>query len=482
MQRGERRTESYLAAPQRRLRVAMFTYTTKPRGSVICAAELAEALIDRGHDVTLFALHKDEQGFFRDVRCRLELVPAGPAPSELDGLIAQRIGELQQYLRGLNEPFDIYHGQDCLVTNALAERPGCRPLVRTLHHVERFESPYLTRCQARSVQSADRVIAVSERTQRELSEQFGISSCLVRNGVRQLPAVSDNPNELGVGARATEPTAQTTAAQATTARTTEPTAIQTTAPAAVRTTEPGPIVLSLGGIEARKNSLRCLEAFVRFRETHPDAEWWIVGGASVLDHSAFQRAVFEKLQALPSEDRAAIRLLGVAAEDELARLYQAADLFLQPSTLEGWGLAVLEAMSAGLPVVTSDESPFTEYLDRSCAELVVPDSSEAIALGLKRAWARRTHLSEAGRARASRFTWQAAAEQTEGIYRTLLAARQPTNQIPTKQIRSVPPQQLSSQQSPPVAARSQVSALPPVSDHSPVSFQESARQPAELSA
>ncbi len=55
-------------------------------------------------------------------------------------------------------------------------------------------------------------------------------------------------------------------------------------------------------------------------------------------------------------------LLGTVPDDELPSWYTAADVLAFPSTKEGWGLAVLEAMSAGLPVVASDLPVFREYL------------------------------------------------------------------------------------------------------------------------
>ena len=62
------------------LSVGMLTYSTKPRGSVVHAICLAEALTARGLDVTLYALTKAGDGFFRPVRCKTRLIPAAEAP------------------------------------------------------------------------------------------------------------------------------------------------------------------------------------------------------------------------------------------------------------------------------------------------------------------------------------------------------------------------------------------------------------------
>lgn len=66
------------------LRVALLTYSTKLRGSVVPTLELATALTELGHQVCVYALDKDGQGFDRAIPpARVQLVPGGPPP---DGL------------------------------------------------------------------------------------------------------------------------------------------------------------------------------------------------------------------------------------------------------------------------------------------------------------------------------------------------------------------------------------------------------------
>ncbi|MGF1588293.1 MAG: glycosyltransferase [Pleurocapsa sp.] len=75
------------------LRIALFTYSTKPRGGVIHTLELAEAIQGQGHEVCVYALDKDNLGFHRSLNCASKLVPTKPAASSIDKLIAQRIEE-----------------------------------------------------------------------------------------------------------------------------------------------------------------------------------------------------------------------------------------------------------------------------------------------------------------------------------------------------------------------------------------------------
>jgi glycosyltransferase involved in cell wall biosynthesis len=104
----------------------------------------------------------------------------------------------------------------------------------------------------------------------------------------------------------------------------------------------------------------------------------------------------------------------------MAAWYGAADVLAFPSVKEGFGLAVLEAMSAGLPVVTSDLPVFREYLvpDRD-ALLVGLGDVEGLAgalLSVLQDGGRRAALVRAGRAVADRFTWQESARRHLQVY------------------------------------------------------------------
>src|SRR3954463_8235373 len=121
------------------LSIGIFSYSSKPRGSVVHAACLAEALQRKGAQVTLYALSKAGDEFFRPVSCALRLISAEPAPTEVDTLIRQRIAEFCRGIRALAVDHAICHAEDCLAANALVaargDLAGAR-LVRTVHHVE----------------------------------------------------------------------------------------------------------------------------------------------------------------------------------------------------------------------------------------------------------------------------------------------------------------------------------------------------------
>jgi glycosyltransferase involved in cell wall biosynthesis len=103
--------------------------------------------------------------------------------------------------------------------------------------------------------------------------------------------------------------------------------------------------------------------------------------------------------------------------------YRAADALAVPSVKEGFGLAVLEAMSAGLPVVTSDLPVFREYLVPGRDALLVPVGDVDGLAGALRAVLTdgrlRSALAGAGRVLVQRFTWAASARRHLAVYAAL---------------------------------------------------------------
>ena len=116
-------------------------------------------------------------------------------------------------------------------------------------------------------------------------------------------------------------------------------------------------------------------------------------------------------------------MLGPVADAEMPTLYRAADAFAFPSEREGFGLVVLEAQAAGLPVVASDLPVLREFLAPGDDCLMVPAGDPAALAGALVAAAAagpvRERLVAAGRETAQRFTWEAAAVAHEAVYGAL---------------------------------------------------------------
>jgi len=136
------------------LSIALLTHSVNPRGGVVHTLELAEALRQLGHQVTIIATARPGQHFFRPVRAEVELVPL-PSAAHPDMVqeIGTRIAATQRHVADLLEhrSFDILHTQDPIGGNAWqTARAGPDPhFVRTVHHLDYFEQPQLAAWQTR---------------------------------------------------------------------------------------------------------------------------------------------------------------------------------------------------------------------------------------------------------------------------------------------------------------------------------------------
>jgi glycosyltransferase involved in cell wall biosynthesis len=120
--------------------------------------------------------------------------------------------------------------------------------------------------------------------------------------------------------------------------------------------------------------------------------------------------------------RNCIHRLGYLSDKMTALFYQHADVFAYPSFYEGFGLPVLEAMTLGCPVVTSNTSSLPEVVG-DAALMVNPDDGEDLAAALGRVIGDRPlrqTLIERGRTRAAQFSWERTALETLKAYRSLL--------------------------------------------------------------
>jgi len=149
----------------------------------------------------------------------------------------------------------------------------------------------------------------------------------------------------------------------------------------------------------------------------------VIGAKPFQDYSVYLDRVFERTEDLGLEIGKDLVLLETVGDAELPSWYQAADAFIFPSIKEGWGLAVLEAMAAGLPVITSDIPVFREYLTDGRDVVMTPaGNATALADAMVRVATDaglRSRLQQAGPKVASRFTWEACARQHIATYRQL---------------------------------------------------------------
>jgi glycosyltransferase-like protein len=381
-----------------RLRIAMLTYSARPRGSPVHALEVSEALARRGHEVELVALGRPGEELYRDPRVPARIIRHEPPDAPFDERVQAM---LAAYRDGLAEPladrFDVVHAQDCLSANAaldLRELGVVPHVIRTVHHVDSFTSPSLVACQDRSILEPDALLCVSEPWVEFLAREFGRRARLVRNGV---DAARYRPARDAAERRRDRAAAGLDRRLA---------------------------VLTIGGIEPRKGSITLLDAFARLRTLVPELDPLLVlaGGATLFDY----RDEVDRFHTRAAELRVAphVRVLGSLSPGDIERLYRAADLFALPSTREGFGLVLLEALASRLPVVASDLAVFRTFLAHGRnARLVPVGDAEALARELARLArdrGERDRLRAGGGAVVAEHSWDAAAAAHERAYRVLL--------------------------------------------------------------
>ncbi len=179
-----------------------------------------------------------------------------------------------------------------------------------------------------------------------------------------------------------------------------------------------PYVLALGAVEPRKDLPTLVMAFAELARAHADLEL-VIAGPDGWGAPAFAAAV-----AACGVARRVVRL-GYLEEGERQSLLGGALVLAYPSLYEGFGFPPLEAMAAGVPVVATAAGAVPEIVG-DAAELVAPGDSEAMAAALARViddGALRAKLVEAGRVRASSFTWASAAGSMMELYGVAAADR-----------------------------------------------------------
>jgi glycosyltransferase involved in cell wall biosynthesis len=253
--------------------------------------------------------------------------------------------------------------------------------------VKRVFFPAIMRLSARR---ADRLIAISESTRDDLVRMWGVD----RSRIAAIPLAADT----GYRPRSPEEIAETCGRHG---------------------LRPGGYILYVGVLEPRKNVDRLVEAFGRVAKELPGVDLVIAGRRGWMYDQ-----IFRQVEALGLHER--VRFTGYVANEELPALYAGARLFAYPSKYEGFGLPVLEAMSCGTPVITTNVSSMPEVAG-DAAVLVEPDDVAGLAAALLRVsddHALRNQLACRGLARAKAFSWERCARETIAVYEAAVRGKE----------------------------------------------------------
>lgn len=307
-----------------------------------------------------------------------------PEPAPHSGLRAHIWEQVRFPLTLRNYDLDILH------TPAGAPPRTSVPSVATIHdispivHPEWFSTKYVALYRlltAHAVRSSDRIVTVSEFARDEIVERYPKArgkTVPIHNGV--------TPRDWDAGE-------------------------------AVEALAGRDFLLFVGAMNPRKNLRTLVESYQQYREQVTDPVALALAGP--------KRDVFES-EGLPRID--GVQTLGFVPETRLTWLYGNATAFVFPSLYEGFGLPILEAMSAGTPVVTSDRGAMTEVAG-DAAMLVDPERRGSLTDALERLTTDgelRARLAAEGPSRAAEFTWKRAAEETMQVYREVADDRSRT--------------------------------------------------------
>lgn len=169
----------------------------------------------------------------------------------------------------------------------------------------------------------------------------------------------------------------------------------------------GEYILYVGALQPRKNLARLMEAFAIFGKSHPLANIVLAGEAAWMSGDIFQARDCHVFR-----DR--IVMTDRVSFEERSALYKHARIFAYPSLYEGFGLPILEAFAAGVPVVCANNSSLPEVAG-DAAKFFEANQSDALAASLSQLWddiTQRTSLVAAGKEQLKRFSWDKCAQET----------------------------------------------------------------------
>jgi glycosyltransferase involved in cell wall biosynthesis/SAM-dependent methyltransferase len=186
-------------------------------------------------------------------------------------------------------------------------------------------------------------------------------------------------------------------------------------------------ILFVGSLEPRKNLKTLLRAYATYVKNHAGRELLVIAGAKGWRNDDISWLIAEL------DIKAQVKFLGYVKEADLRVLYSAAKLFVYPSIYEGFGLPPLEAMACGAPVITSNTSALPEVVG-DAAFLIDPYDGEELCQAMRTVLcdgALRSKMRQQSLERAQLFSWERTAEETLAVYQEVYWEHHPHERIST---------------------------------------------------
>lgn len=360
-----------------------------PGGVQAHVRDLAAQLIRMGHEVSVLAPGDD------DTEMPSYVVPVGRAvPVPYNGATARlSFGPVSatRVRRWIREgEFDVLHVHEPVAPSLsmLACWAAMGPIVATFH-VSAERSRALNAAYGILQTALEKIsarIAVSERARTTLVEHLGGDAVVIPNGVSVSAFEGAQPFHGWPGE--------------------------------------GQALGFLGRIdEPRKGLPVLLEAFPRLAAEHPGLRILVAGPGDVDDVR----------DTIPPALRDRIQFLGLVSDADRSRMLASVDVYVAPNTGgESFGIVLLEAMAAGVPVAASDLEAFRRVLDDgACGALFTTEDASSLAKVVDALLVdpdRRATLRAAGSARVARYDWRRVAAEIEAVYETVSLGQPPVRE------------------------------------------------------
>ncbi len=288
------------------------------------------------------------------------------------------------------EKFELFHCTNQFLGRVCGKRKPCiitcLDLITLLRPKDygRVLSHFLNRSM-KEMDKAEKILAISEHTKQDMVKHFGIDERKV------------HVTYLGADEKTFKPREKENARKA------------LGLPLGKR------IVLSVGADEPRKNLGTVYRAFPEVLKEFPETVFLRVGRKSGESKKLIEGLGLEKN----------VMHLNGLDEEKIALAYNSADLLVFPSTYEGFGLPVLEAMASGIPVLAANASSVPEITGKA-APLLGPFSEKEWAEEIKRILGTeslRKKLVSRGLEQSKKFSWKRCAEETLKVYEDVLGGK-----------------------------------------------------------